>query len=266
MKLRTEVDTKQRRVGISKSDKVLMLGSCFASNIGEMMLSEGYDVCINPFGTLFNPSSIASSMKRLAEPRPFEEKECVMMGSGSNLWGSFSHYTRFARPTKEEFLQNANESLEKASAFYRDCGKIIITFGTAWVFDYVGDETHPMFGKTVSNCLKRPSKDFCRHMLDVEAIASIWKGLVPSDKEVIFTVSPIRHMADGAHGNALSKSTLLLATEIIVNQCLERGVNAEYFPSYEILLDELRDYSWYAEDLVHPSQEAINIIKSRFLL
>lgn len=312
-----------------KKDRIMVLGSCFAAGIGERLLSEGCQVCVNPFGTLFNPVSIHNSIERLRNPLPFREEDCVQLGAGSELWCSFSHYTKFARPTKEEFLHDANEALEAAAEFYRSCNKLIITFGTAYCF------RHKERGIVVSNCLKRPAAEFERFRLGVDEIAQLYSDL---DKDTILTVSPIRHLADGAHGNQLSKATLLLATERIVaaagsrsceggqmvctsinpnqsdvhaaasrssegeqmvcpsiNPNLSDGhaaasrscegeqmvctsinqnlsdvhaaahLSVSYFPAYEILLDELRDYRWYAEDGVHPAAAAKEIIFDRFI-
>lgn len=243
-----------------RQDKVLILGSCFAASVGSRLLEDGYDVCLNPFGTIFNPASIASSLERLASGRPFTEDECVQMGSGSDLWCSFSHYTRFARPTKEEFLENANAALASASAFFHSCSRIILTFGTAYVFRYIGD---PGTARVVSNCLKRPAREFSRELMSVEEIVDLYRpmlerGGILAGKEILMTVSPIRHMADGAHGNQISKATLLLAQNGLM------GENVSYFPAYEIVLDELRDYCWYAEDKSHPNEKAVSIIWDRF--
>lgn len=244
---------------ISKDDRIIVLGSCFAANIGERLQAEGYSVLVNPFGTLFNPASIAISLLRLQSGEHFTPSDCVQMGAGSNLWCSFSHYTKFARESKEEFLSNANEALEAAADFFRTCSKVIITFGTAYVFRHES-------GPIVANCLKRPAKEFERFALGVEQITGLYERLFAPDgplacKDVIFTVSPVRHLADGAHGNQLSKAALLLSEDALVR----KFSNAYYFPSYEILLDELRDFSFYAPDTVHPSEEAVEIICSRFL-
>lgn len=233
--------------------KTLILGSCFAANLGEKMLSEGRDVCVNPFGTLFNPVSIRQSIDRLQSGRPFTEDECVMMGAGAGLWCSFSHYTKFARKTKEEFLKNANARLAEASEYFKNCDRLIITFGTAWCFRHIEKNL------IVSNCLKIPAREFERFRLKSEEIVKLYKDL---DKPVIFTVSPIRHLADTLHGNQLSKATLLLAIDELIS--MDPG-NRSYFPSYEMMIDELRDYKWYAEDTVHPSDEAVKIICERFL-
>ena len=269
----TKIDTTPFPVKIEKTDRIMVLGSCFAANIGAKLIEEGYDVCVNPFGTLFNPASIYASIERMRSGRLFTAEECVQMGAGSALVCSFSHYTKFARATVEEFLADANEALEKACEFWRSCNKVIVTFGTAWVFRWMGPlpgGSGPgcRKGTIVSNCLKRDAKEFRRERLTMSEIIQMWKDdpLEGENKEWIFTVSPIRHFKDGAHGNQISKATLLLAVdEIVSSLCRRQGAGAaEYFPSYEIVLDELRDYSWYAEDLVHPSQAAVDYIWKRF--
>lgn len=260
-------------MSIGTRNKVLVLGSCFAAAAAERLSGEGISVLFNPFGTIFNPFSVASSLERLASGRLFVERECVPMGAGSALWGSYSHYTKFAKETREEFLHDANCALEGDSEFFRSADKVIITFGTAWCFHLseAGVAALPFAGAyecghVVSNCLKRPSCEFYRRMASVEEIVDRYAGLlgkggILEGKEVLFTVSPIRHMADGAHGNQLSKATLLLAVDALVKAFPKR---VSYFPAYEIVLDELRDYSWYAEDLVHPSKEAVDVVWNRF--
>lgn len=270
MKEKTTVETGRAPFTIDRDDRIMVLGSCFAAAVGERLAAEGYDVCLNPFGTLFNPASIASSLARLASGQPFGPSDCVALGAGAGLVGSFSHYTRCARPTAGEFLESANAALAEASAFYRDCTHVIITFGTSFVFRFLGAPDHPSeVGRIVSNCLKRPAREFSREMLDIDETVNIMMPFAstcgtfgnPSitPKKTVYTVSPIRHMADGAHGNQISKAILLLAAEKLT------GIGgAAYFPSYEILLDELRDYRWYAEDLVHPSPEAVDQITGQF--
>lgn len=270
LRLTTPVDIPQSKVRISYSDKILILGSCFADSIGNKMKAAGFDVCVNPFGTLYNPQSIANSLERLNSGKPFTDDDCIEMGSGAELICSFSHHTSFARRNADEFLANANASLAEASAFYRRCNKIIITFGTAWTFRYIGGHpASPAGGGIVSNCLKRDAKEFVRERMDVDTISSLFSGVIADrdeegyeEKEFIFTVSPIRHFKDGAHGNQISKSTLLLAVDKIISSA-EAG-RCTYFPSYEIMLDELRDYRFYAEDMIHPSDQAVNYIWEKF--
>jgi hypothetical protein len=258
LKLQTPVGVGRSRISISLKDKVFVLGSCFADNVGGKMRDFGFDVEVNPFGTLYNPVSVCNSIARLTSAIPFAEKDCVQMGAGAGLFCSFSHHTTFARLTKEDFLQNANASLEAASAKWKEANKVIITLGTAWIYEYVRT------GEVVANCLKIDAKEFSRKRLSVQTTAALLANMIMKhpDKQFIFTVSPIRHLKDGAHGNQLSKSTLLLALEDIIGRMPDR---CEYFPAYEIVLDELRDYRFYARDMVHPSDQAVDYLWSRFV-
>ena len=257
LKLQTPVTDQPCKVGISYEDRILMLGSCFSDNIGRQLADLGFDVCVNPFGTLYNPVSILQSMEMLAGSRLFGPEDCIQIGAGDERWCSFSHHTSFARESVEEFLVHANEALASARSFFTSCNKVIITLGTAWCFRNLAS------GRVVSNCLKRPAAEFVRERLSAAEVASCLSriaALCPG-KEFIFTVSPIRHFKDGAHGNQISKASLLLGIEEIVT---ENDI-ADYFPAYEIMMDELRDYRFYAEDMCHPSEQATGYIRDRFL-
>ena len=257
LKLQTPVQFPQSRVSVSLSSRVTVLGSCFADNAGALMKDAGFDVCVNPFGTLYNPQSILNSVRRLESGVHFTEADCVQLGAGAGLVCSFSHHTSFARPDARAFLEAANASLDEAAAFWKDCGRVIVTLGTAYCWRRADS------GEVVSNCLKRPAAEFVRERLSCEEVSRILTELLelcPS-KEFIFTVSPIRHLSDGAHSNQLSKSTLLLALDEIIGRFEAR---ADYFPAYEILLDELRDYRFYAEDMTHPSPQAVRWVWERF--
>lgn len=258
LKLQTPVETGRSAVCISLKDRIFVLGSCFADNIGGKMVDLGFDVCVNPFGTIYNPVSVCNSIARLTSGIPFTEDECVPMGAGSDLICSFSHHTSFARRTDDEFLNVANACLEEASRRWKAATKVIITLGTAWIYEYTRS------GETVSNCLKIEAKEFTRRRLSVRETATLLMNMVARhpEKEFIFTVSPIRHLKDGAHGNQLSKSTLLLALDEVIAKFPER---CEYFPAYEIVLDELRDYRFYAADMIHPSDQAVDYLWSRFV-
>ena len=258
LKLQTPVETGRSAVCISLNDKIFVLGSCFADNMGQKMVDLGFDVCVNPFGTLYNPVSICNSVARLTFGIPFSESECVQMGAGAGLVCSFSHHTSFARRTEDEFLQVANASLKEATLRWKAATKVIITLGTAWIYEYLRS------GETVSNCLKIDAKEFSRRRLSVRETATLLMNMVARhpEKEFIFTVSPIRHLKDGAHGNQLSKSTLLLALDEVIAKFPER---CEYFPAYEIVLDELRDYRFYSPDMIHPSAQTVDYLWSRFV-
>ena len=265
MKLQTPVTDEKCKVGISYSDKITMLGSCFSDNIGNQLSDFGFDVCVNPFGTLYNPVSILRSVERLIGGKHFTEEDCVQIGAGDERFCSFSHHTSFARSNKEEFLNNANEALDRARNHFAESNKVIITLGTSWCFRH--NESHDV----VSNCLKRPAGEFTRERLSPIETAECLKRIMElcketeaeegfRSKEFIFTVSPIRHFKDGAHGNQISKAGLLLGIE----DALPYGP-ADYFPSYEIMMDELRDYRFYAEDMCHPTAQAVDYIRERFL-
>ncbi len=301
LKLQTQVADAQCKVGISYEDKIMMLGSCFSDSIGRQLIDYGFDVCVNPFGTLYNPVSILKSVEILVSGKPFTVSDCIQIGAGDERWCSFSHHTSFARQSIDEFLENANKALETAREHFLKCNKIIITLGTAWCFRNLAS------GQIVSNCLKRPAAEFVRERLPVEDVAeALWNierlcngiaagctaddasdsaagctaddasGCTADDtagcvsKQFIFTVSPIRHFKDGAHGNQISKSTLLLGIENFLEGCpvdlsMDPYYPADYFPSYEIVMDELRDYRFYAEDMCHPSAQTVAYIRDRFL-
>lgn len=258
LKLQTPVETGRSKVGVSLNDKIVILGSCFADNMGQKMVDLGFDVCLNPFGTLYNPVSVCNSVARLTSGIPFSKDECVQMGAGAGLVCSFSHHTSFARRTEDEFLQVANASLKEASFRWKAASKVIITLGTAWIYEYTRS------GETVSNCLKIEAKEFTRRRLSVRETATLLMNMIARhpEKEFMFTVSPIRHFKDGAHGNQISKSTLLLALDEVLAKFPER---CEYFPAYEIVLDELRDYRFYAADMIHPSAQTVDYLWSRFV-
>lgn len=258
LKLQTPVTDQPCKVGISYEDRILMLGSCFSDNIGRQLADLGFDVCVNPFGTLYNPVSILQSMEMLAGSRLFGPEDCIQIGAGDERWCSFSHHTSFARESVEEFLVHANEALASARSFFTSCNKVIITLGTAWCFRNLAS------GRVVSNCLKRPAAEFVRERLSAAEVASCLSriaALCPG-KEFIFTVSPIRHFKDGAHGNQVSKASLLLGVEDFI---CSSDIACDYFPAYEIMMDELRDYRFYAEDMCHPSAQAVEYIRERFL-
>lgn len=231
-------------------DDITLLGSCFVDNISAKLRDASFHVHANPFGTLYNPASIANAVRLLDSQDVFTLEDCVQMGAGSEKICSFHHHTSFARESAEEFLANANQTLLQARENWHKSRWVIITLGTAFVW------THD--GAVVANCLKRPAKEFEHRLLSLDEICSCIRSIIEGhdDKEFLFTVSPIRHMSLGAHANTLSKSLLHIALE----QC---GV--PYFPAYEIVLDELRDYRFYAEDLVHPSPTAVEIIWEKFL-
>lgn len=226
-----------------------MLGSCFTTNIGEQLAIDGFNVTVNPTGVLYNPASIANMLERAAQKRTYTDGDMFRDDDGTFHLLDFPNSFRGTDP--EQLLSLGNERLAQLSVALDEADTLIITFGTAWVFDLIST------GLTAGNCHKLPARLFNRRRLSCAEIVDRWSDLV-NDRRVIFTVSPIRHMADGLHGNTLSKATLQLAVE----QLVERG--AEYFPAYEIMMDDLRDYRFYAADMKHPSETAVQYIYEVF--
>ncbi len=260
IKLKTEVTVKSEDTNIDYNSKIMMLGSCFTTEIGSLLRDFRFEVMVNPFGTLYNPASIYSSLKRIKECRLFTEDEVIHTNptdkSAEKKYASFCHHSSFARKSSDEFLTNANAHLLMAHSWLEKSDVLIITLGTAWVF--INNNTD----KVVSNCHKRLAKEFTRKLLDIRETTELLFSIANMfpDKKIIFTVSPIRHFKDGAHGNQISKSTLLLSIDNITANCPW----CKYFPSYEIMMDELRDYRFYAEDMLHPSPLAVKYIFGKF--
>ena len=249
MKLQTIVDIKPSEWKIGYEDKILMVGSCFSDEIGALMQQRGLQVTCNPFGILYNPISIANALN-LQSP-------IFNLQFHDGLWHSMAHHGAFSRSTEQETRAAVAESIESMQRALNEATVVIVTFGTAWVYE--------MNGEVIGNCHKLPESCFTRRRLSVEEIVAAWQPIIAQypDKHWLFTVSPIRHIKDGLHENQLSKATLLQAVEQMVNGKWTNGT-LQYFPSYEILLDELRDYRFFADDLVHPSSMAVNYIWERF--
>jgi hypothetical protein len=243
----------------SYTAKHLMLGSCFSEYIGNRMESLKFNTDINPFGIVFNPSSISQCIRRMISGVSFTESELFRH---NGLWHSWLHHGKFSNPSMEEALVAINNRLTFSSDYLRKTDFLILTLGTAWVFELKSS------GLTVSNCHKVPAAEFKRFRLTVgEIVAEMRETLemlleLNPDIKIILTVSPVRHMKDGASGNQLSKSILLLAADALVNGFGPDRCSC--FPSYEIMMDELRDYRYYTEDMVHPSPLAVGIIWKKF--
>ena len=260
MKLTTPVEIKPLSNRLSYKDSVLFIGSCFADEMGHRCTERYFDARVNPFGVLFNPCSISDCLGLLegyginAEQCSFIPEDVIETSGG---FCSFHHHGSMARPTAQEFLDNANRVLADASDFYYREGWVVVTLGTAFIY------TDKESGNVVANCHKLPADRFERIMIDADQVYDALSQYVAArpNRQWIFTVSPVRHLADGLHANTLSKATLHLGIEKLVN----RYPNAHYFPAYEILMDELRDYRFYADDMMHPSAQAADYIFERFM-
>ena len=254
---RTIINIPENKEHISYSDKIMLIGSCFTDNIGKYFSDLLFDVEINPFGVLYNPLSIKNSLEILIQKKPFSE---LNIHHHNNLWFSFSHHSKFSNLDKNICLEKINPKIITASDFLKKTKFLFITFGTSWVYEW--KET----GEIVSNCHKISNKKFNRKLLTVNQIIDNYKIFIEKLKEfnpkinIVFTVSPIRHLKDGAVYNQLSKSTLIVA----IHQLKKKFSNVSYFPSYEIIMDDLRDYRFYKSDMTHINNIGVEYIWENF--
>ncbi|MDT8400637.1 MAG: GSCFA domain-containing protein [Bacteroidales bacterium] len=257
MKFRTEIDIRPAPVKAGYDTPVMLTGSCFAGEIGKQFSNGKMKALINPFGVIYNPLSTSRSLELIMEGKEFTAEDLFHY---DNKYLSFFHDTGFSSRNRIEILDKINRSLSDAGSFLSGASFLFITFGTAWVYRWKENN------RVVANCHKIPAARFTRELLKPEDIISEWLGIIEKLEDfntglnIVFTVSPVRHLKDGAHGNQLSKSILLVA----INELLSLNGKLSYFPSYEIMLDELRDYRFYKKDMVHPSETAVDYIWEKF--
>ena len=258
MNLQTKITVAAPDFLIDYNSRLMMLGSCFAENMGSKFSYYKFDVDVNPCGIIYNPLSVANVLRLIVEGKQFEKSDLRQVGG---KWVSLYHHGAFSSTDPDECLRRINDRLTKATGELRTLDLLVITWGTAWVYRYTRENI------VVSNCHKIPSQEFERSRLSVEDIVKEYLVLIGRLREInpglriLFTVSPIRHWKDGAHGNQLSKATLLLA----IDRLREELQHVYYFPAYEIVLDELRDYRFYADDMLHMSGFTVDYIWERFL-
>ena len=286
----SKVDIPASDLRIDYKSNLVFIGSCFADNISAQFASRKFKVQANPFGTVYNPLSIAQMVKNIAEGKVYGDTDvfqdvCRDNGHGDNLWHSWDAHSSLSASTREECVDKLNAATTQARDFLRKADAVFITLGTAFVY-YLKDS-----GKPVSNCHRQDPALFERRMISVEEAAQALKSIVRSLKKikqdqiatptirdddtkfhVIFTVSPLRHLSDGAHNNTLSKATLQLAVNSAISNVTtvpsaSSGTfpAVDYFPSYEIVMDELRDYRFYSDDMVHLSKTAEAYIFERMV-
>ncbi|MFY0630311.1 MAG: GSCFA domain-containing protein [Flavobacteriaceae bacterium] len=258
MNLQTNIPlTKETRNPIDYSSKVFLLGSCFSENIGEKFNYFKFQSNQNPFGILFHPKAIETFISNAINKKEHTEEDIFLL---NERWHCFDAHSQLSSPSKEELLENLNFAIEKTNKQLTESTHIIITLGTSWVYRLIESDT------IVANCHKVPQKKFLKEILStdeitesLEAVITLIRDLNP-DVNFIFTVSPVRHLKDGFVENQQSKAHLIAA----IHQVIEPRKKTHYFPSYEIMMDELRDYRFYGEDMIHPNQTAINYIWEKF--
>ena len=266
MKLQTEIPLKPEENQIDYASKILLLGSCFSENIGGKFDYFKFQNLQNPFGVIFNPVSIEKLIVRAVENRAFSEED-IFQHKG--IWKCFEVHSELSSLDKSEFLKNLNSALQNLREALFSSTHIIFTFGTAWVYRTINASTPLSTGKIVANCHKLPQQNFAKELLSMEEISKSLQTIfykistVNPAAVLINTVSPVRHIKDGFSENSLSKAHLISA----IHQSLSLPMQSKrhyYFPSFEIMMDELRDYRFYAEDMLHPNKTAIEIIWQKF--
>lgn len=242
---------------ISYPDKILMMGSCFAEHIGENLKNRLFKIDLNPFGVLFNPVSIGGGIQRLINGQPYSVDDLFFR---DGLWHSFDHHSRFSGVDPLAVTSHINQKLDNSRSSLLSAKALYITFGTARVYHHVKS------GRIVSNCHKLPANEFQYDLLRIGDIVRLYSRLFKEilnlnpGIQVVLTVSPVRYWKDGANGNQISKSTLVLAASELSNEFEQ----VSYFPAYEIFMDDLRDYRFYDEDLIHPGKPGIAYVWQRF--
>ena len=257
MNFTTKIPIQKSNFPIDYSSKIVLLGSCFAENMGEKFDYFKFQTARNPFGIIFNPVSLEKLIRRCVENRQFTENDIFFH---NELWHCFEVHSELSNLDKNTFLNSLNELIDVTHQQLNNATHIIITLGTSWVYRNI--ETNEI----VANCHKVPQKQFTKELLTIseieeslENIISLVQSVNPNCK-FIFTVSPVRHIKDGFVENQRSKAHLITALHSSNFQL----PTSSYFPSYEIMMDELRDYRFYAEDMLHPSQTAIDYIWIKF--
>lgn len=264
MELMTKIDIPKSEWQITPDSKLVLFGSCFADEVGQMMKRGGFDVLVNPFGTLYNPASIAALIGKSLSGREYDGLSSeIFHDEKMGVWHSWMHHSSFSSSSREELIGEMNAAMHKTAERVREADVMIVTLGTSIVYRLKADDM------LVANCHKQLDSLFVRHRLSPSDIVCQWTALLQQMRsmnpklKVIFTVSPIRHKRDGMHVNQISKGILLQAVDDIVSADEFKDFCC-YFPSYEIMMDELRDYRFYADDMVHPSDKAVAYIWERF--
>jgi hypothetical protein len=257
MELRTTFRIEPSKDKITYTDPAMFIGSCFASSIGAQMAVGRMPVMINPSGAVFNPVSVCNTLDTITSEKMFTLEDLHFY---DGTWVSFNHSTDFSSEDALNVLDKINKRSQEALEFLKHARFLFVTFGTSRIYKLKKSNL------VVSNCHKIPSEQFESDMLNVDEIVTLWTDqidklhlLFPRIK-IIFTISPVRHWKDGAHGNQVSKSVLFVALE----ELLKHKTSPQYFPAYELVMDDLRDYRFYAEDMLHPSVSSVNYIWEAF--
>jgi hypothetical protein len=258
MNFTTKISIAKSTNPIDYDSKIISLGSCFAENIGKKFQYFKFQITTNPFGIIFNPFSIKNLIDRIVNKQQFSENDIFFL---NDSWHCFEVHSELSHPNKEEFLRNLNALIESTHTQLTKSTHVIITYGTSWIYRNKSTKS------IVANCYKVSQNQFEKELLSTQIIEESIRNTIETIQKVnpnchfILTISPVRHIKEGFVENQRSKAHLISA----IHNLQHASHNSNYFPSYEIMMDELRDYRFYAEDMLHPSQVAIDYIWKRFM-
>jgi hypothetical protein len=264
MKFHFEFDIKKPGRPIHHQQKLLLMGSCFTENIADKLRKHKFTVLENPNGILFNPVSVCEAIALYIDGTKFSANDIFQH---NETWHSWKHHSRFSGITSEECIQKINDSTEQAHRFLKQTNHLFITLGSAWLYTLTGQAANAMVGSIAANNHKAPAGWFTKRLLKTEEAVTILNDMLQKlfsfnpDVQVIFTISPVRHLREGVIENNRSKAVLIQA----VHQLAEQFDSLYYFPAYELVIDDLRDYRFYAEDLVHPNYQATQYVWEKFI-
>ncbi|HEY0356285.1 MAG TPA: GSCFA domain-containing protein, partial [Flavisolibacter sp.] len=264
MKFHFEFDIKKLQPAITHHHHLFLIGSCFTENMGEKLKQYKFRVLENPNGIMFNPVSVAESITSYIENKQVKEEEVFQLNEG---WHHWKFHSRFSGLTREDALTKMNDSITAAHRFLKEADQVMITLGSAWIYTLTDRALNYNQGAVVANNHKAPADWFSRRLMTTEEVLQVLDNMVHRlfhfnrDLRIIFTISPVRHLREGVVENNRSKAVLIQA----VHHLADKFERIWYFPAYELVIDDLRDYRFYAEDLVHPNYHATQYVWEKFM-
>ncbi|NCI45851.1 GSCFA domain-containing protein [Sediminibacterium soli] len=263
MKFHFSFDIKKPAQQITHTQKLLLIGSCFTENIGEKLHKHKFSLLENPNGILFNPVSVAEALHQYIDKKHFQEQDLFEC---NEAWHSWKHHSRFSGITAAENIEKINKATDRAHNYLKMADQLMVTLGSAWVYTLTAEAPNAVPGSVAANNHKAPASWFSRRLLEAGEVIALFDALLTKLKavnpslQVIFTISPVRHLREGVIENNRSKAVLIQAVHTLV----EKHETAYYFPAYELVIDDLRDYRFYADDLVHPNYQATQYVWEKF--
>jgi hypothetical protein len=257
VQFRTEIGISKESHLIDYDSDIILLGSCFSENIGDKLSYQKFNSLVNPYGILFHPVAIEKAITQGINQIQYTKEDLYFY---NELWLSFNHHSKFSSINPDKILSDINHGITDFNLRLRSATHLIVTLGTAWVYRFIESD------QIVANCHKIPQKKFSKELLSIDDISESLDAMITLIKSInknismILTLSPVRHLKDGFIENSLSKAHLLSAIHEVIN--IKKNIH--YFPSYEIMLDDLRDYRFYDEDMLHPNAMAISYIWDKF--